>query len=90
MTVNPLYHLVAGGFAYGIAFMATDPVSGPGLESARWVYGLGIGMLTVLIRVFNPAYPEGVMLAILFMNMLAPLMDYTAVSLRLKKRIPNV
>ncbi|ABW68341.1 NADH:ubiquinone reductase (Na(+)-transporting) subunit B [Desulfosudis oleivorans] len=88
--LNPLYHLIMGGFAFGIVYMATDPVSGPGMENARWVYGFLIGMLTVLIRVFNPAYPEGIMLAILFMNLFAPLLDHVAVSFRLKKRVPNV
>jgi len=88
--VNPLYHLVMGGFAFGIAYMATDPVSAPGMESMKWLYGFLIGLLTVLIRVFNPAYPEGVMLAILFMNLFAPLMDHAAVGWQLKKRIPNV
>ena len=63
--LSPVHHLVMGGFAFGITYMATDPVSSPGMETARWVYGFAIGALTVLIRVFNPAYPEGVMLAIL-------------------------
>ena len=79
-----------GGFAFGIVYMATDPVTGPGMENARWVYGFLIGMLTVLIRVFNPAYPEGIMMAILFMNLFAPLLDHAAIALRLKKRVPNV
>jgi Na+-transporting NADH:ubiquinone oxidoreductase subunit B len=70
--------------------MATDPVSSPGIRSARWIYGFLIGMLTILIRVFNPAYPEGTMLAILFMNLFAPLLDYYAIKFRLKKRITNV
>ncbi|MFO8047838.1 MAG: NADH:ubiquinone reductase (Na(+)-transporting) subunit B [Desulfosudaceae bacterium] len=88
--LNPFYHLVMGGFAFGIAYMATDPVSAPGMDSMKWIYGFMIGLLTVLIRVFNPAYPEGVMLAILFMNLFSPLLDQVAVSTRLKKRIPNV
>ncbi|MDY0131606.1 MAG: NADH:ubiquinone reductase (Na(+)-transporting) subunit B [Desulforegulaceae bacterium] len=90
LSLNPLYHLVMGGFAFGIFFMATDPVTSPGIKGARWVYGFLIGMLTILIRVFNPAYPEGTMLAILFMNLFAPLLDYYAIKFRLKKRIPNV
>ncbi|MDY0360718.1 MAG: NADH:ubiquinone reductase (Na(+)-transporting) subunit B [Desulforegulaceae bacterium] len=90
LTLNPLYHLVMGGFAFGIVFMATDPVSSPGIRSARWIYGFLIGMLTILIRVFNPAYPEGTMLAILFMNLFAPLLDYYAIKFRLKKRVINV
>jgi Na+-transporting NADH:ubiquinone oxidoreductase subunit B len=88
--LNPLYHLVMGGFAFGIVFMATDPVSSPGMETSRWIFGFLIGALTVLIRVFNPAFPEGVMLAILFMNVFAPLLDYFEIKIRVKKRIPNV
>lgn len=90
LSINPFYHLVMGGFAFGIVFMATDPVSSPGMKNMRWIYGFLIGMLTVLIRVFNPAYPEGAMLAILFMNLFAPLLDHFAIKLRIKKRIINV
>jgi Na+-transporting NADH:ubiquinone oxidoreductase subunit B len=90
LSLNPFYHLVMGGFAFGISFMATDPVSAPGMEKAKWIYGVAIGILTVLIRVFNPAYSEGVMMAILFMNLFSPLLDYIEIRLRLKKRIPNV
>jgi len=86
----PFYHLIMGGFAFGIAYMATDPVSAPGMDHVKWIYGFSIGALTVLIRVFNPAYPEGVMLAILFMNLFSPLLDYIEIKLRLKKRIRNV
>jgi Na+-transporting NADH:ubiquinone oxidoreductase subunit B len=89
-TMNPLYHLVMGGAAFGLAFMATDPVSAPDMNGAKWIYGLLIGGLTVVVRLLNPAFPEGVMLAILFMNLFAPLLDHAAVSLRLKKRMPNV
>ena len=88
--VNPFYHLIMGGVAFGIAYMATDPVSAPDMNTAKWIYGFSIGVLTVLIRVFNPAFPEGVMLAILFMNLFAPLLDNIIVSFRLKKRVPNV
>ena len=88
--MNPLYHLVMGGFAFGIVFMATDPVSSPGMETSRWLFGFLIGFLTVIIRVFNPAFPEGAMLAILFMNVFAPLLDYCEIKIRAKKRIPNV
>jgi len=88
-SVNPFYHLVAGGFAFGAAYMATDPVTAPGTDRAKWIYGFLIGVLTVLIRVVNPAFPEGVMLAILFMNMFAPLLEYTEIRLRVKKRIPH-
>jgi Na+-transporting NADH:ubiquinone oxidoreductase subunit B len=89
-SLNPRYHLVMGGVAFGLAYMATDPVSAPGMNGARWVYGFCIGALTVLIRVFNPAFPEGVMLAILFMNLFSPLFDYFTIKVRLKKRIVNV
>ncbi|MBI9084765.1 MAG: NADH:ubiquinone reductase (Na(+)-transporting) subunit B [Desulfobacterales bacterium] len=90
LALNPVYHLVMGGFAFALVFMATEPVSAPDLDGPRWVYGFAIGALTVMIRVFNPAFPEGVMLAILFMNLFAPLMDHIAVGNRLRKRIPNV
>ena len=90
LALNPVTHLLMGGFAFALAFMATEPVSAPDLDGPRWLYGFAIGALTVLIRVFNPAFPEGVMLAILFMNLFAPLMDYIAIENRLKKRIPNV
>ena len=82
--------MVMGGFAFGIVYMATDPVSAPGMEKSKWVYGFAIGALTVLIRVFNPAYPEGVMMAILFMNLFSPLMDHIEIRARLNKRVPNV
>lgn len=90
MHLNPFYHLVMGGVAFGIAYMATDPVTGPGMNRSRWIYGFLIGMLTVVIRIFNPAYPEGAMLAILFMNIFAPLLDYIEIKVKLRKRIPNV
>ena len=90
LSLNPWHHLVMGGFAFGIIFMATDPVSSPGMNASRWIYGFAIGALTVLIRVFNPAYAEGVMLAIIFMNLFAPLLDYFVIWQQLKKRIANV
>jgi len=90
LSLNPFYHLVMGGFAFGITYMATDPVSSPGMNKAKWIYGFAIGVLTVLIRVFNPAYAEGIMLAILFMNLFAPLLDHIEIKLKLKKRIQNV
>jgi Na+-transporting NADH:ubiquinone oxidoreductase subunit B len=82
----PHYHLVMGGFAFGAIFMATDPVSSPTLNASRFVYGLGIGALCVLVRVVNPAYPEGMMLAILFMNVFAPLIDYVLVKRSTRRR----
>jgi Na+-transporting NADH:ubiquinone oxidoreductase subunit B len=81
------YHLVIGGLAFGAVFMATDPVTAAHTEAGKWVYGLLIGALTVLIRVFNPAYPEGIMLAILLMNVFAPLIDYFVVSANKKRRL---
>lgn len=89
-SAHPLNHLCSGGFALGISFMATDPVSAPGTESGRWIYGFLIGFLTVLIRAVNPAFVEGVMLSILFMNIFAPLIDHITVKLATRKRIPNV
>jgi len=90
LTLNPLYHLILGGAMFAFAYMATDPVSAAHMQGARWVFGFGIGVLTVLIRVFNPAYPEGVGLAVLFMNLFAPLLDQIEIKLRLRKRISNV
>ncbi|MDD9302009.1 MAG: NADH:ubiquinone reductase (Na(+)-transporting) subunit B [Desulfobacter sp.] len=87
---GPLYHLCAGGFLFGISFMATDPVSAPGTNPGRWIFGLLIGFLTVIIRVVNPAFMEGVMLAILFMNVFSPLLDHLVVKFRSARRIPNV
>ena len=81
------YHFVMGGFAFGAVFMATDPVSGSQTEKGKWIYGFLIGLLSILIRVVNPAYPEGVMLAILIMNMFAPLIDYYVVQASIKRRI---
>ncbi|MDX5477438.1 MAG: NADH:ubiquinone reductase (Na(+)-transporting) subunit B, partial [Cyclobacteriaceae bacterium] len=79
MAMAPEYHWVVGGLAFGIVFMATDPVSAAQTETGKWIYGLLIGMLTVIIRVTNPAYPEGIMLAVLLMNVFAPLIDYYVV-----------
>ena len=75
----PAYkHMLLGGLAFGLVFMATDPVSSPSMSSAKWIYGLFCGLITIIIRVINPAYPEGVMLAILMGNVFAPLFDYYA------------
>lgn len=81
------YHLVMGGLAFGAVFMATDPVTAAQTETGKWFYGLLIGMFTVLIRVFNPAYPEGIMLAILLMNVFAPLIDFFVVNANKKRRM---
>jgi len=80
------YHLVMGGFLFGIVFMATDPVSCAATNTGKLIYGFLIGALTVIIRVANPAYPEGAMLAILFMNVMAPLIDHFVVQGHIKKR----
>ena len=81
------YHLVIGGLAFGAVFMATDPVTASQTETGKWIYGILIGVFTVLIRVFNPAYPEGIMLAILLMNVFAPLIDYYVVSANKNRRL---
>lgn len=86
----PLWHLVMGGFAFGAIFMVTDPVSSAATNTGRWIYGFLVGVLTVLIRVVNPAYPEGVMLSILFMNAFAPLIDYFVVQANVGKRLKRV
>lgn len=81
------YHLVIGGLAFGAVFMATDPVTAAQTERGKWIYGFLIGFLTIIIRVFNPAYPEGIMLAILLMNVFAPLIDYYVVQANKKRRL---
>jgi len=81
------WHFVIGGFAFGMVFMATDPVSAAMTNSGKWVYGILIGMLVILIRVMNPAYPEGTMLAILFANLMAPLIDHLVVQANIKRRL---
>ncbi|MEX0717881.1 MAG: NADH:ubiquinone reductase (Na(+)-transporting) subunit B [Planctomycetaceae bacterium] len=83
----PWWHLTIGGFAFGVVFMATDPVSAAMTETGKWFYGLLIGVMTVLIRVVNPAFPEGVMLAILFANVVAPTIDYFVVQANIKRRL---
>jgi len=87
MTMGPLWHLVIGGFAFGTVFMATDPVSAAMTEAGRWWYGILIGVMAVLIRVINPAFPEGIMLAILFGNTMAPLIDYFVIQANIKRRM---
>ncbi len=80
-------HLFLGGFAFGAVFMATDPVSATQTEKGKWIYGFLIGFLAILIRVLNPAYPEGVMLAILLMNVFAPLIDHYIIEASIRKRL---
>ncbi|MFZ5942332.1 MAG: NADH:ubiquinone reductase (Na(+)-transporting) subunit B [Bacteroidota bacterium] len=79
--------LTLGGFAFGAVFMATDPVSGAQTEKGKWIYGFLIGLLAIMIRVLNPAYPEGVMLAILLMNVFAPLIDHYVIEANIRKRL---
>jgi len=84
--VPPWWHFVIGGFAFGTVFMATDPVSASMTEIGKWFYGLLIGGMTILIRVVNPAFPEGIMLAILFGNVFAPFIDYCVIQANIKRR----
>lgn len=84
--VDPLWHLVLGGFAFGTVFMATDPVSAAITKKGKYAYGLLIGFMVVLVRVINPGYPEGMMLAILFANMFAPLIDRIYINKNIKRR----
>ncbi|MDC1031056.1 NADH:ubiquinone reductase (Na(+)-transporting) subunit B [Flavobacteriaceae bacterium] len=86
MSFSWMNHLVVGGFAFGIVFMATDPVSGAQTNKGKWIYGILVGIFCIMIRVFNPAYPEGVMLAILLMNVFAPTIDHYVVNGNIKKR----
>lgn len=81
-----MYHLVMGSFLFGIVFMATDPVSAAQTDTGKWIYGVLIGVVTVLVRVTNPGFPEGVMIAILFMNVMAPIIDYYVVRAHIAKR----
>ncbi len=81
------WHMVLGGWAFGTVFMATDPVTSPFSERGKWIYGLMIGAMIVLIRVVNPAYPESVMLVILFMNVMAPVIDYGFVKANIRRRL---
>ncbi|WP_026999872.1 NADH:ubiquinone reductase (Na(+)-transporting) subunit B [Eisenibacter elegans] len=90
MAIPPHYHLIMGGLAFGIVFMATDPVTATQTEKGKWIYGFLIGALTVLIRVFNPAYPEGIMLAVLLMNVFAPLIDYYIVGANKARRLKRL
>lgn len=81
------WHLTLGGFAFGTVYMATDPVSASQTNTGRWFFGALIGFMTMLIRVVNPAFPEGIMLAILFANIFAPLIDYVVIKLNIAKRV---
>jgi Na+-transporting NADH:ubiquinone oxidoreductase subunit B len=79
-------HLLTGGLAFGLVFMATDPVSAAMTNAGRWIYGVLIGVMTIIIRVVNPAFPEGIMLAILFGNVFAPTIDFFVKQQNIKRR----
>ena len=86
MTIGPLHQIVMGGFMFGAVFMATDPVSAAQTNTGKWVYGFLGGFFSIMIRVFNPAYPEGVMMAILFMNVMAPTIDHYVIEANIRRR----
>jgi Na+-transporting NADH:ubiquinone oxidoreductase subunit B len=91
MFAMPWYwHLVVGGFAFGMFFMATDPVSASMTNKGKWFFGALIGLMVVMIRVINPAFPEGMMLAILFANLFSPLIDHFVVQANVKRRVARV
>jgi len=85
--LSPITHFVIGGFAFGTIFMATDPVTSPLHKTSQIIYGFIIGFLCILIRTINPAYPEGMMLAILFMNVFSPFIDYYITRFYVKNRL---
>jgi len=87
MQVPAWEHLLLGGFAFGMVFMLTDPVTAAQTETGKWIYGFLAGLMAILIRVLNPAYPEGVMLAILLMNVFAPLIDHYVIEANIKRRL---
>ena len=84
------HHLLVGGLAFGIVYMATDPVTASQTNRGKWIYGFFIGFISVMIRVFNPAYPEGVMLAILLMNVFAPTIDHYVIQGNVKRRMKRL
>tara|TARA_B100000900_G_scaffold415448_1_gene445354 strand:- start:1213 stop:2382 length:1170 start_codon:yes stop_codon:yes gene_type:complete len=88
--INPFHQICLGGFLFGVVFMATDPVSASQTTKGKWIYGFLVGFLGILIRVVNPAYPEGIMMAILFMNVMAPLIDHYVVSANINRRMKRV
>ena len=90
LSLPPLWHLAMGSFAFAVVFMATDPVSSPSLNTSKLIYGFLIGCMGMIIRVMNPAYPEGWMLAILLMNVFAPLIDFLVIEYKKSKRIKNL
>ena len=87
MGLDPVHQLMLGGFLFGIVFMATDPVTAAQTAKGQWIYGFLVGFIAILVRVFNPAYPEGMMMAILFMNVMAPLVDHYVIQANISKRL---
>ena len=90
MGLNPFHQLFIGGFMFGIVFMATDPVSAAQTNKGKYIYGFLCGFLAIMIRVFNPAYPEGIMLAVLFMNVMAPMIDHYVIQSSVKRRLNRI
>ena len=90
LDIKPMYHFVMGSFAFGMVFMATDPVSSAQTNIGKWYYGFLIGFMVVIIRCINPAYPEGMMLAILLMNVFAPLIDHYIIGANIKRRLNRI
>lgn len=90
MQIPVMHQLMLGSFFFGLVFMATDPVTATQTNTGKWIYGFLIGLLAILIRVVNPAYPEGMMLAILFMNVMAPLIDHYVVQANIKRRLKRI
>ncbi|PTM02942.1 MAG: NADH:ubiquinone reductase (Na(+)-transporting) subunit B, partial [Bacteroidetes bacterium] len=90
MSTTWWHHLLIGGFAFGTVFMATDPVTASQTNKGKWIYGFFVGFISIMIRVFNPAYPEGVMLAILLMNVFAPTIDHYVVQGNVKRRLKRL
>ena len=87
MALPALSHLMLGGFMFGTVFMATDPVTASQTDTGKWIYGFLVGFIAILVRVLNPAFPEGMMLAILLMNVFAPLIDYYVINSKVKTRL---
>ena len=91
VAMMPWYqHLILGGFCFGAVFMATDPVTSARTETGKYIYGFLIGVVAIMVRVMNPGYPEGMMLAILLMNAFAPLIDYCVVQNNISKRLKRI
>ena len=90
MELDPIHQIALGGFAFGAVFMITDPVTAAQTNTGKYIYGFLAGFFAILVRVFNPAFPEGVMMAILFFNILAPLIDHYVVQANIKRRMKRL